>query len=110
MGSGVGSLILDKETVSSRYLLLHTLGDAESGDLWKIVSKGPRVYSKDDLIKKGYPNPTQNTYLVIEIEPISDAEFANTKWDFRKLSNYSPGRASAFPFTSSLAELSKNKK
>lgn len=108
IGSGVGSIILNKETVSSKYLLLHTLGDTESGDLWKIVSTGPRVYSQDDLIKNDYPNPTQNTYLVIEIEPVIDTEFANTKWDFRKLSNYLFGRASAF--TSSLAELSKCKK
>jgi predicted component of viral defense system (DUF524 family) len=43
MGSGAGSLVLDKETVSSKYLLLHTSGDTNSGDLWKIVSRGPKV-------------------------------------------------------------------
>ncbi|MBD1259309.1 DUF2357 domain-containing protein [Maribacter polysiphoniae] len=109
MGSGAGSLILDKETVSSRYLLLHTSGDTSSGDLWKIVSKGPKVYSKDDLIKKDYPNPSQNNYLVIQIEPVTDTEFKNVSWNFRKLENYSTGRASAFPFTTSLTELMKNK-
>lgn len=109
MGSGVGSLILDKETVSSKYLLLHTLGDYASGDLWKIVSKGPRVYSKDNLIKKGYPSPSQDNYLVIQIEPVTDIEFKNVSWNFRNLSNYLSGRASAFPFTTSLTELMKNK-
>lgn len=109
MGSGAGSLILDKETVSSKYLLLHTSGDTDSGNLWKIVSKGPKVFSKDDLIRKGYPNPSQDNYLVIQIEPVTDTEFENVSWDFRKLSNYSTGRASAFPFTSSLTELMKNK-
>lgn len=109
MGSGTGSLILDKETVSSRYLLLHTKGDTDSGDLWKIVSRGPKVYSKDDLIRKGYSDPSQDNYLVFEIEPVTDTEFENVNWDFKKLSNYSTNRASAFPFTTSLTELMKNK-
>jgi predicted component of viral defense system (DUF524 family) len=108
MGSGTGSLILDKETVSSKFLLLHTSGDKDSVDLWKIVSRGPKVYSKEDLIRKGYPAPSQDNYLIIQIEPITDSEFENTSWTFKDLSNYSPGRASAFPFTASLAELMKN--
>jgi len=109
MGSGTGSLILDKETVSSKYLLLHTIGDTDSGDLWKIVSKGPKVYSKADLIRKGYSSPSQDNYLVIQIEPVTDSEFENVSWNFRNLENYSTGRASAFPFTTSLTELMKNK-
>ncbi|MBK9271423.1 MAG: DUF2357 domain-containing protein [Saprospiraceae bacterium] len=109
MGSGTGSLVLDKETVSSKYLLLHTSGDTDSGNLWKIVSRGPKVFSKDDLIRKGYPTPSQDNYLVIQIEPVTDTEFKYVSWDFRKLSNYSSGRASAFPFTTSLTELMKNK-
>jgi predicted component of viral defense system (DUF524 family) len=109
MGTGAGSLVLDKETVSSKYLLLHTSGDTDSGDLWKILSRGPKVYSKDDLIRKGYPSPSQDNYLVIQIEPVTDIEFENVSWNFRVLSNYSRGRASAFPFTASLTELMKNK-
>ena len=109
MGSGTGSLVLDKETVSSKYLLLHTSGDTDSYNLWKIVSRGPKVFSKDDLIKKGYPTPSQDNYLVIQIAPVTDSEFENVSWDFRELSNYSSGRASAFPFTTSLSELMKNK-
>ncbi len=109
MGSGAGSLVLDKETVSSKYLLLHTSGDTDSCNLWKIVSRGPKVFSKDDLIRKGYSTPSQDNYLVIQIEPVTDTEFENVSWDFRKLSNYSSGRASAFPFTTSLTELMKNK-
>jgi len=111
MGSGAGSLMLDKETVSSKYLLLHTLGDKVSGDLWKIVSKGPRVFSKQDMERKGYPKPIekmQENYLVLKIESVTDPEFENASWDFRNLKNYSTGRASAFPFTTSLSELMKN--
>lgn len=109
MSSNSGSLVLDKETVSSKYLLLHTSGDKVSGDLWRIVSKGPRVYSKEDLIRKDYPSPTKDNYLVIEIERVSDMEFHNVKWNFKKLKNFSQGRASAIPFTTTLAELMINK-
>lgn len=52
MGSGNGSLVLDKETVSAKYLLLHTHSEKSSGDLWKIVSNGPKVYSRLNLEKK----------------------------------------------------------
>jgi hypothetical protein len=109
MGSGAGSLTLDKETVSSKYLLLHTSGDKDSGDLWKIVSRGPKVYSKEDLIKKGYPSPSQDNYLIIQIELVTDSEFENVKWNFRALENYSRGRQSAYPFTTNLTELMKTK-
>jgi predicted component of viral defense system (DUF524 family) len=109
MGSGAGSLTLDKETVSSKYLLLHTSGDKDSGDLWKIVSRGPKVYSKEDLIKKGYPSPSQDNYLIIQIELVTDSEFENVEWNFRALENYSRGRQSAYPFTTNLTELMKTK-
>jgi len=110
MRSGAGSIVLDKETVSSKYLLLHTSGDTNSGNLWKIVSNGPIVFSKGDLIRKGYPTPSQDNYLVIQIEPVADTEFENVSWNFRELSNYSTGRASSLPFTTSLTELMKNKR
>ena len=107
MGTGAGSLILDKETVSAKYLLLHTSGDTNSGDLWRIVSSGPKVYSKHDIIKTGYPSPSHDNYLVIQIEPVIDKEFKNVTWNFKNLKNYSTGRASAVPFTTSLSELMK---
>lgn len=52
VGSGNGSLVLDKETVSAKYLLLHTHKDKSSNDLWKIVSKGLKVYSRLNLEKR----------------------------------------------------------
>lgn len=112
MGTGTGSLILDKETVSSKYLLLHTSGNKDSGELWKITSKGPKVFSKNDMLRKGYPRlkeQMKDYYLVINIEAVTDTEFQNVRWDFKKLKNYKKGNASAFPFTASLTELMKNK-
>jgi len=77
--------------------------------LWKNISSDPQVYSKDDLIRTVYPSPPQDNYLVIEIKPVTDAEFQNVTWDFKKLANYSTRRASAFPFTANVTELMKNK-
>lgn len=108
IGTRKGSLVLEKETVSSRFLLLHTSGDKASGDLWRIKSKGPSILSREDLTRLGYPNPS-DYYLVIEIEQVLDPEFQHVKWDFRKLKNYSSRRRSALPFTASLTELMKTK-
>ena len=118
MGSGNGSLILDKETVSASYLLLHTHGDKSSGNIWKITSEGPKVYSRLNLEKKGYPKAEkqkdyEKNYLVIDIEQVDKTEFNNYEWNFKKLENYSSGHASARPFTATLTELinvKKNKK
>ncbi|WP_162342543.1 hypothetical protein [Cyclobacterium salsum] len=109
MGSGAGSLVLDKETVCANFLLLHTKGHKVSGEFWRIVGEGPTVFSKEDMIKKGYPHPSQVHYLLIQLEPVMDPEFQGLSWDFRRLKGYSPGRASAFPFTCSLAELMRHK-
>src|SRR5690606_30256768 len=46
MGTGTGSLLFDNATVHSQYLLLHTKNDKSSGDLWRIMSKGPKVLSQ----------------------------------------------------------------
>jgi hypothetical protein len=65
------------------------------------------------MIRMGYPkaeDEMQDNYLLIQLEEVSDPEFKNVKWEFRKLKNYSTGRASAFPFTASLTELMKNKR
>ena len=118
MGSGNGSLILDKETVSASYLLLHTHGDKLSGNIWKITSKGPKVYSRLNLEKKGYPKAEkqkdyEKNYLVIDIEQVAKTEFNNYEWNFKKLENYNSGHPSARPFTTTLTELmnvKKNKK
>lgn len=105
MGLGSGSLTLNKETVSSKYLLLHTRGDEDSGDIWRIVSKGPKVYSKVDLIKMGYSRPSQENYLIFQLELVTDPEFKGVRWDFKKLNNFPTGSAVSLPFTASLSEL-----
>ncbi|MDT7828519.1 DUF2357 domain-containing protein [Pricia sp. S334] len=109
MGTGLGSLPLDTETVSAKYLLLHKRKEKNSGSFWKILSRGPKVYSKNDLLKKGYPSPEQDNYLVINIVRVSEPEFEGVSWDFKKLKNYRTGNLSAVPFTASLSELMRCK-
>jgi hypothetical protein len=108
MGTGNGSLMLDKETVDAKYLLLHGKGENFSNELWKIKSKGPKVYSKNNLVDKGYINPSSDHYLIIEIEKVDLNDFGNATWNFKNLDNYKKGRASSLPFTCSLTELMKN--
>lgn len=109
LGSGPGSIILDQETISAKYLLLHTYGDIATGNLWKIVSKAPSLYSKKELEGKGYPSASQDNYLVVKIKELDEPELLNIKWAFKNLKNYTPRRASSFPFTCSLLELMSNK-
>jgi len=104
-----GALVLTKESLSSKYLLLHTSNDKSSVELWKIIGKGFRVTRKETLKRLDYPSPSQRNYLIVKIEKVNDPEFKNVAWDFRNLSNFSIGRASALPFTTSLTELMKNK-
>ena len=61
--------------------------------------------------KLGYPKPKDKMYdyLIIQIEKVTEQEFHNVKWDFRKLSNYKPFRESAQPFTASLSELMRSR-
>ncbi|RIW14632.1 DUF2357 domain-containing protein [Algoriphagus lacus] len=108
-GTGNGSLVLDYQTVSSKYLLLHTEGDKDSSKLWKIVSKGPKVYSKNDLLKLKYPSPSHEFYLVIDLEPVTERELLGKTWNFKNLKNFKSRNASPFPFTTSLSELVKEK-
>lgn len=109
MDGARGSLILSSEAVSAKYLLLHSSGQNQSGELWKIVSSGFRLLSKKTMERLQYPSPRNPNYLVIKIEKVTDREFENIKFDFTKLKNYSSGRASSFPFTASVAELIKCK-
>jgi predicted component of viral defense system (DUF524 family) len=109
MDNAKGALTLSKESVSSKYLLLHTLGNENSGELWKIIGKGFRVTSKETLKKLNYPSPSQRNYLVVKIAKVNELEFKNVTWDFKNLKNYKNKRASGHPFSASLTELMQNK-
>ncbi len=52
-GDAKGSIELDKEIMNARYLLLHS--DDKVLPLIRIRRKGPKVYTRKQLIKMGYP-------------------------------------------------------
>lgn len=106
-----GSLRLGPRESGAKYLLLHTEGETTTGKLLKIVEIGPRIFSKQTLINKGYPSiPSQNYYLVYKVEELHDKEFLNQQWDITKLEFYKKGRGSALPFAVTMTELMKVKK
>lgn len=87
-GEDKGALVLNKEIVSATYLLLYSKHDKTSGDIWEIVSKGPKVVPKEVLLKDGYPIPKHNYYLVVEIRKVDENVFNNHQWAFKKVKNF----------------------
>lgn len=52
-GDSKGSVSLNNELINARYLLLHD--GQKSQHLIRIVKKGPKIYTRAQLIRKGYP-------------------------------------------------------
>lgn len=90
MDEAKGSLELSKEVVSAKYLLLRKNGTDEASDLFKIKSKGPKVFSNSQLEKLNYPlsEKPKEYYLAIDIEAVNDKEFENVIWKFKDLEQY----------------------
>lgn len=106
-GPGNGSHRLTPKTSSAHYVLLHSEASPVTGQILKISEKGPRIFSKEQLVKKGYPSPSQEFYLVYDVEPVGVEDFEDMKWDVRGLPGYTGSRGSAYPFAVSLTELMK---
>lgn len=105
-GTSKGSLNLSRETTEAKYILLHGDGETKTGRLIKVHSnKGPRIFSKQDLINKNYPDPHGDLYLVYKIEKEIEQEFKDKIWDITKLQNYQTARRSGIPFSVTLSQL-----
>ncbi len=103
-----GSLRLGPGEAGAKYLLLHSENEVVTNKLLKVTETGPRVFSKQTLIDKGYPStPSQEYYLVYKVEQVKELEFLNHSWDITKLKDYRHGRGSALPFSVTLTELMK---
>ena len=113
MDDDKGSLILDNAVTNARYLLLRRRDKETASELFKIVSKGPKVYSKEKLELLGYPSPKNDYYLIIEIEKLNPDDFGNSEWDFKQLAQYKKlketckdvYKLSGIPFTVTMTEL-----
>lgn len=106
-GAKSGSLSLGVAEVNARYLLLHGPGQTLSGMLFKLHERAPRLFSKQDLIGKEYPDPSRELYLVYTTDPEVEPEFAGMRWDVTRLPGYRANRASGLPFSVSLTDLMK---
>jgi len=107
-GTTRGSLRISPKETGAKYLLLHTRDETKTGRLLKLKETGPRIFSKKDLIKKSYINPSQEFYLVFDIEEAVEKEFENMTWDISRLEGYTGARLSTLPFSVSLTELMKS--
>lgn len=105
-----GSLRLGQGEAGAKFLLLHSKNETKTSKFFKITETGPRVFSKQTLIKKEYPRePTQNYYLVYKVEEVNDNAFLNQAWDITKLDKFKTGHGSALPFSVTITELMKVK-
>lgn len=104
-GTGNGSLKLDTQFTSARYLLLH--GPSKQYFI-RMNAAGPRVLSKQDLINKEYPGiPKGEYYIVFTLEKEkTESEFTNMKWSLSEITNHK-GHQRGAPDTVLLSELMK---
>ncbi len=95
-----GSLRLHHSVAGASYLLLHGDGEYQGGGhLFKIVSEGPRVFSKEKLVELEYPGgASQPYYLVFDVKPLADDDLlAAHDWDLQPINGIDEGRGSPVP-------------
>lgn len=109
--TGNGSVRLKQEISSAKYLLLHK---GEKQLLFRLGNKGPRVMSKETLMKLHYADlytPSLPYYVVFDIATAeTDEEFQGVKWNLAQMADdgvIKKGHLSAEPQSISLATLMK---
>lgn len=104
-GTRLGSVRLAPEFAGARHVLLHGKNGKVFPGLLKITNRGPRIFTGNELVAKGYPKKasSEDIYAVFNVEP--DSFYSNWEWDFAALANRKKGRSSAQPFTACLAEV-----
>jgi hypothetical protein len=113
MDDDKGSLILEKEVVNAKYLLLRMAGEDSANKFFRIKSKGPKVLQGKNL--EGYiSDKIKEYYLVIEIENEECLDFKGASFEFKKLEKYKlipedKYRKPGMPFAVSLSDLMKVK-
>jgi predicted component of viral defense system (DUF524 family) len=115
MDDDKGSLCLENNVVNAKYLLIRESGKDTANKIFKIKSKGPKVYKGTNL--KGYTtNDLKDYYLVIEIEPSESNDFGGASFNFKNLEQYKEIKsknnhvtATGIPFAVTLTDLMKEK-
>ena len=97
---------LSVNDISANYLLLYSKDDKETDLFYKIKKGGPKFYSKEELknLLKYPTDPTEQMYMVYELEDELEVEFQNKMWDLTHLKNLNDSKK---PYSVSLLELLK---
>lgn len=104
-GPSKGSLRLNPKVTGAKYLLLHGEGKLTTNKLYKLKPDGPRIFSKEEMIERGYPEPSQNFYLLFDLMDDVEKEFKEFTWNVKYLEKYKTGHNSVLPFSVSISEL-----
>ncbi|HPB89301.1 MAG TPA: hypothetical protein PK738_04075, partial [Bacteroidales bacterium] len=70
---------------NARFLLLFSLEQDTSLHLWKISQNNVETYSRQDLLDLNYPTPRHDSYLVFQLQEVTEPELKNISVDFSKL-------------------------
>jgi len=108
-GTDRGSLPLSDMHLHAKYLILHGKDELETDKIFKLTAKGPRIFSRNDLLKKGYPEPRGELYVVFQLERDASGDFEKIRIDLRRLTQFETYRNSAKPFSATLSEVLKSK-
>ena len=113
-GTQNGSLLLSKELLNTKYLLLHHGGKSSR---FITLKDAPRIMMGKDLAKKGYPysseeekeDKSSTAYVVFKLdEANTEKVFKDYSWDIKNL-ELKTGNQIAVPQYMSLAELVKKR-
>jgi len=98
---------LTDEMVSAKYLLLYTENNFNSELFFKIRAGGPRIFSKVEMsLELKYPTtPSQDNYLIYNLEKEPENEFKAVKWDLSEFKEFEDFSKKKLPFTISLKDL-----
>jgi len=106
LGSRNNHIGITKEMIDARFLLLFSLTQDKSLNLWRIRPNNAESYSRQDLLDLKYPNPTHDSYLVFTLHEVTEPELKDIYMDMNKL-KLDKGNN---PLVISLAELMRYKK
>jgi len=85
LGSRNNPIPITKEMINARFLLLFSLEQDTSLHLWKISQNNVETYSRQDLLDLNYPTPRHDSYLVFQLQEVTEPELKNISVDFSKL-------------------------
>ncbi len=111
MDDDKGSLCLENNIVNAKYLLLRESGKDTANKIFKIKSKGPKIYKGTSLV--GYKTTDlKDYYIIVEIENEECLDFNGASFNFKELERYKEiiaknnhVTAAGMPFSVNLIEL-----